>query len=247
MSQIPWLDSADLAFPDPASALDEPNGLLAAGGDLSQARLLLAYRHGIFPWFEQGQPLLWWSPHPRAVFLPDQIHISRSLRRSLRRRDWSVTTDTAFDAVIDACAKISQDRTGTWITAEMRDAYCALHRAGWAHSVEVWEQGELTGGLYGIGMGRLFFGESMFSRAADASKIALVVLGEQLSARGYRLIDCQVGNGHLYRMGAIDIDRARFLDLLDEELGDESAQPERWDWRYTRDQWCNKAHEDQSV
>ena len=205
-------NSSPDAFPDPELALDRPNGLLATGGDLGSRRLLCAYRRGIFPWFSDGQPILWWSPDPRAVLWPDTLRIGRTLRRKMRREAFTVTVDTVFDRVIRECAAPRPGQDGTWITQEMVDAYARLHRAGHAHSVECWHGGELAGGLYGVAIGRAFFGESMFSRVTDASKVALV----HLCALGFGLIDCQLPNPHLARLGAVEMDRRRFLALLDE-------------------------------
>ena len=205
-------NSSPDAFPDPELALDRPNGLLATGGDLDSRRLLCAYRRGIFPWFSDGQPILWWSPDPRAVLWPDTLRIGRTLRRRMRREAFTVTVDTAFDRVIRECAAPRPGQDGTWITREMVDAYARLHRAGHAHSVECWRGAELAGGLYGVAIGRAFFGESMFSRVTDASKVALV----HLCALGFGLIDCQLPNPHLARLGAVEVDRRRFLALLDE-------------------------------
>ena len=200
------------AFPDPRFALDEPNGLLAAGGDLGPERLLCAYRRGIFPWFSEGQPILWWSPDPRAVLWPETLHVSRSLRRTQRRAQFTVSTDTAFDRVVRECAAPRPGRESTWITPGMAAAYGRLHRAGHAHSIECWREDDLAGGLYGVAIGRVFFGESMFSRAADASKIALA----HLCTLGFGLIDCQIPNAHLARLGAVEMSRRRFLALLGE-------------------------------
>ena len=199
------------AFPDPALALDRPNGLLAAGGDLGRRRLLCAYRRGIFPWFGEGQPILWWSPDPRAVLWPEALHVSRSLRRTQRRATFTISADTAFDRVVRECAASRPGREDTWITRDMASAYGLLHRAGHAHSIECWHGAELAGGLYGVAIGRVFFGESMFSRAADASKIALA----HLCTLGFGLIDCQIPNAHLARLGAVQVSRRRFLALLD--------------------------------
>ena len=199
-------------FPDPELALEQPNGLLAAGGDLGLRRLLCAYRRGIFPWFSDGQPILWWSPDPRAVLWPDSLRISRALRRKLRRETFTITADTAFDRVILACAAPRTGQDGTWITRDMAIAYGQLHRAGHAHSIECWRGADLVGGLYGVAIGRVFFGESMFSRVADASKIALV----HLCTLGFELIDCQLPNPHLARLGAVEMRRRRFRALLDE-------------------------------
>ena len=199
------------AFPDPELALEEPNGLLAAGGDLGPRRLLHAYRRGIFPWFSEGQPILWWSPDPRAVLWPDAFKVSRSLRRTLRRGTFTITGDAAFDRVVRECAAPRAGQDGTWITRRMAAAYGGLHRAGHAHSIECWRGADLAGGLYGVAIGRVFFGESMFSRASDASKAALA----HLCTLGFDLIDCQLPNPHLARLGAVEMDRRRFRALLD--------------------------------
>ena len=201
-------------FPDAACAEREPDGLLAVGGDLSLPRLLNAYRHGIFPWFNAGDPILWWSPDPRTVLTTGRLHISRSLRKTLRRQDFRVTLDQAFEGVIQACASPRPGSSGTWLIPEMIQAYTRLHREGWAHSVEVWRADELAGGLYGVAIGRVFFGESMFSRVSDASKVALVHLCQHLERWQFGLIDCQVLNAHLLRMGAIQMPRSEFLATL---------------------------------
>ena len=213
--------SDELWFPPVEEA--EEIGLLAVGGDLSPQRLLLAYSLGIFPWYNPGEPILWWSPDPRCVLFPEQIHISRSLRKVLRRGDFRVTFDQDFSAVIDCCRQLRTE-SGTWITPEMRDAYVALHRLGFAHSVECWQQGELVGGLYGISLGHCFFGESMFSRIANASKVAMVTLCEQLRQQGFRLIDCQQSSEHLSSLGATEIPRATFCHLLAEGLLDDGRE-----------------------
>ncbi len=201
------------AFPDPADAATEPNGLLAVGGDLSPERLIAAYREGIFPWYENGQPILWWSPDPRAVLLPANLHISRTLRRTLRSGRFRVSVDQAFDAVLDGCMA-TRASPGTWITAEMRAAYRRLHALGHAHSIETWCGSQLVGGLYGLALGRVFFGESMFSRVTDASKVALVRLVRLAESRGYPLIDCQVENRHLASLGSHLMPRPEFLHLV---------------------------------
>ena len=198
------------AFPDVDNAMIQPNGLLAVGGDLSPARLLHAYQRGIFPWFSDAQPILWWAPDPRAVLLPESIKISRSLRKTLRREVFQVTFDRVFPRVIDACAAPRARQNDTWITHHMVDAYCELHDRGFAHSVECWQDGALVGGLYGVAIGKVFFGESMFSHVSDASKVALATLCRS----GYELIDCQLPSDHLKRMGAIDLPRRDFMDLL---------------------------------
>jgi len=214
-----WIDpdSPDIYFPDVEHALVEPDGLLAVGGDLEPERLLYAYRNGIFPWYGPDQPILWWSPDPRLVLFPGQLHISRSLARTLRRRHFTVTLDTAFEQVISECAAPRPGQAGTWITPEMQAAYIRMHKLGHAHSVECWQQGRLVGGLYGLAMGRVFFGESMFTRVADASKVGFVTLVRQLQRRDYRLIDCQVHTGHLESLGATMLPRREFTRLLEKE------------------------------
>ncbi len=204
------------AFPDPATALREPDGLLAVGGDLSPARLLYAYRHGIFPWYDAELPILWWSPDPRAVILPGTEHVSRSLRRRMRQDDYTIRFDTAFATVMHECAgpRAKQPGGGTWINAEMLAAYQELHRLGHAHSVEVWKGDVLVGGLYGVSVGRVFFGESMFSRVTDASKVALVSLARRLWDWGYALLDCQVHSEHLETLGCTRMPRREFLGFL---------------------------------
>ena len=198
-------------FPDVRFALPDPNGLLAAGGDLSAERLMTAYRRGIFPWYSEEQPILWWSPDPRAVLFPDELKVSRSLRKTLRQARFRISVDTAFTAVIDACSAPRRHDRGTWITPEMREAYRHLHSLGQAHSVECWHGSELVGGLYGVSLGRVFFGESMFSRMSDASKVALAHLRDM----DFALIDCQVPSEHLANLGAREIPRDSFLRLLD--------------------------------
>jgi leucyl/phenylalanyl-tRNA--protein transferase len=207
---IAWID-ADTPFPPVRRALQEPNGLLCAGGDLSLRRLLDAYRHGIFPWYSGGEPILWWSPDPRMVLFCDELKVSRSLGKSIRNKGYEVRIDTAFDAVLAGCAAPRGGEAGTWLGPAMRAAYLALHRAGHAHSFETWRQGELVGGLYGVAIGRMFYGESMFSRATDASKVALVALVAELSAREFPMIDCQMRTPLLASLGAREIARADFL------------------------------------
>lgn len=206
-----------------------PEGLLAVGGDLNPDRLLSAYRQGIFPWFSDDQPILWWSPDPRAVLHPAKVNISRSLRRSLRTRGFELSADRAFDLVIAACAASRNPGEGTWITSGMQEAYCALHRMGYAHSVETWHNGELVGGLYGLAIGKAFFGESMFSRVTDASKTALVGLAASLAAEGYRFIDCQVVSEHLTSLGAEAIPRDRFASELKRAV-EPPDNTKCWDW-----------------
>ena len=224
-----WLDPnvPDGAFPDPNLALDEPNGLLAVGGDLSPTRLLNAYDIGVFPWYNPDETILWWSPDPRAVFRTNAVHVSRRLRRTLNQANYAVTLDLAFEQVIRTCAALRENREGTWLGPEMRSAYTTLHRQGHAHSIEVWQHGALVGGLYGVARGQVFFGESMFSTVADASKIALVWLARQLEAWGYTLLDGQVGSAHLYRMGAIDLPRRDFLSHV-RTARPASAPTARW-------------------
>ena len=209
-------------FPAIEEALDEPNGLLAIGGELTPERLLSAYAQGIFPWYDDDDgPVLWWSPDPRAVLRPDEVHISRSLRKRLRRKEYRLSMDTRFTEVLADCAEPRtnpqdpKDPAGTWITSEMRMAYTQLHLRGFAHSVEAWYQDTLVGGLYGVSLGRMFFGESMFSRRDDASKVALVGLAAQLQAWEFTLIDCQMLNPHLERLGVYEIPRQEFADQLD--------------------------------
>lgn len=212
---IPWL-AADDPFPPVERALSDPNGLLAAGADLSVARLLEAYSHGIFPWFSAGQPVLWWSPDPRMVLFPAELRVSRSLAKTLRNGRFEIRSDTAFREVIDGCSQPRQEQPGTWITPAMMEAYGELHREGVAHSIETWRDGELVGGLYGIALGRAFFGESMFMRATDASKVALVALVRQLELWGFGMVDCQMNTAHLASLGAREIPRAEFTRRLRE-------------------------------
>ena len=228
MSAVHWLDPDRPDFPPLSAALRVPNGLLAVGGDLRTERLLAAYQAGIFPWYEAPQPILWWSPAPRAVLQPSQVHVSRSLRKTLKRGEFRVSFDTAFRRVISGCASLSQTRTGTWITREMMNAYIHMHELGGAHSAEVWRDQTLVGGLYGMGIGRMFYGESMFSRESNASKVALVSLCRKLEALRVELVDCQVGNPHLYSMGAQDIPRQAFIEHLERLIG---SEPRHQNWR----------------
>jgi leucyl/phenylalanyl-tRNA--protein transferase len=207
---IPYLE-ADDPFPPVDLALRNPNGLLAAGADLSPARLIDAYAHGIFPWFNDDDPVLWWSPDPRMVLPVDDVRVSRSLRRTIRSTRFRVSADTAFAAVVAGCAAPRRDQNGTWITDEMAVAYGRLFDLGYAHSVETWEGDELVGGLYGVALGRMFFGESMFSRRSDASKVALVLLARQLARWDFDIIDCQMSTDHLASLGAREISRRSFL------------------------------------
>jgi len=228
-------------FPNVAQAEREPDGLLAIGGDLSVTRLINAYRRGIFPWFSDGDPILWWSPDPRTALFPEQLRISRSLRKTLRRGLFHTTTDRDFDAVIHACAQPRSAGGGTWLVPEMIAAYRRLHHEGFAHSVEVWHDSTLAGGLYGVAIGRVFFGESMFTRISDASKVALVHLCRLLSERGFRLIDCQVLTGHLIRMGAEQIPREDFVRMLDRW-----CQVPDWHGRWVDGETSTQCHQEDS-
>ena len=213
---IPWIASAD-SFPPLELALAEPNGLLCAGADLAPDTLLRAYRDGIFPWYSAGQPILWWSPDPRMVLVPGEFRISRSLRRTLRRGAYRIRLDSAFPAVIRACARTPRKgQSGTWITAAMQSAYCELYELGYAHSVETWVDEALVGGIYGLAIGRMFYGESMFSRRANASKIAIAHLCKQLEHWNFGMIDCQMNTPHLASLGAREIPREEFIQRLQE-------------------------------
>lgn len=211
--RIPWLEESD-PLPPVERALRRPNGLLAAAGGLSLPRLIDAYSRGCFPWFNEGEPVLWWSPDPRMVLVPDELHVSRSLARRVRQARFEVRADTAFREVMTRCAEPRDGQSGTWITGEMLNAYVSLHQAGFAHSIETWMDGALVGGLYGVAIGRAFFGESMFARATDASKLALVHLVAQVRRWGFGLIDCQMKTAHLARFGAREISRATFLKQI---------------------------------
>lgn len=226
-SMIPWLEPGD-PFPPLTHALIEPNGLLAAG-ELSVERLCAAYRLGIFPWYGKDQPVLWWSPDPRMVLFPAEFRMPRSLTKRLRRRDYEIRTDTAFEVVMRACAAPRDGDAGTWITPDMVAAYCELHRMGHAHSVETWIDGELAGGLYGIALGRVFYGESMFTRVPDASKIALAHLIPQLTRWQFGIIDCQMNTAHLARFGAREIPRSEFSRRLAELVNYPSSEA---NWRF---------------
>ncbi|KAA0016296.1 leucyl/phenylalanyl-tRNA--protein transferase [Salinicola corii] len=215
---LPWLPPHLVAFPPVSQALDEPDGLLAAGGGLTPEWLLSAYRQGIFPWYSEGQPILWWSPDPRMVLFPEEIRIRRSLAKRLRNGGFAVTFDHAFERVITTCAETRADAEGTWIDDAMRQTYLDLHHMGYAHSVEVWQAETLVGGLYGLSIGRVFFGESMFSRVPDASKVALVQLARRLQHHDFTLIDCQMHTPHLASMGARDIARHRFIGYLEQNV-----------------------------
>jgi len=207
----------DLAFPPPELAEDD--GLLAVGGDLSVDRLVLAYSMGIFPWYSDGYPILWWSPDPRLILIPQELKVSRSLRQTIKKGMYTITIDKAFEQVISNCAGIRRgEDDGTWITGEMKEAYILLHKAGYAHSVEAWNGDELAGGLYGVILGRAFFGESMFAKKSDASKVAFVKFTEFLAKRGFDLIDCQVTTRHLINFGAREVPRTEFLKMLKKAL-----------------------------
>lgn len=232
-----WLprDDDEAPFPPVELALRDPDGLLAFGGNLSVKRLLQAYRHGIFPWYSEGQPIMWWSPDPRTILYPDELNISRSLRKTLKKELFNVTLDTAFNDVMDACAEPREDDAGTWITRDMKEAYYRLHQEGYAHSVEAWQAGELVGGLYGVAIGKVFFGESMFTRRSDASKIAFVHLVQQLKRWGYALIDCQVHTSHLASLGAINIPRQNFIALLEQHCHDTTNHGHTRKWQFDKD------------
>jgi len=205
---------ADQAFPSISTALTDPDGLLAVGGCLSTQRIINAYRQGIFPWYSDEDPILWWSPNPRLVVFPDQLHVSKSLQKTQRKQTFQLSFDTAFADVIQACSMPRAQDSGTWLLPEMQAAYTRLHEEGHAHSMEAWFQGELVGGLYGIAIGQVFFGESMFHTKTDASKIAFVTLVQQLTEWGYQLIDCQVHTDHLASLGAEEMPRSDFAILL---------------------------------
>lgn len=231
MTRIQPLDAlAPAAFPDPAGALADPNGLLAFGGDLSPQRLVAAYAHGIFPWYSEGDPLLWWSPDPRCVFATDGVHVSHSLAKFIRHCNWQWSMDRAFEDVMRGCAAPRDGHPSTWITPDMLAAYTDLHLLGHAHSLEIWEGDTLVGGTYGVAVGRMFSAESMYSRRTNASKVALHALAQVLRARGFPWIDAQVPNSHLLRMGARALPRSRFLV----ELARLAAQPAAIDWPRTR-------------
>ncbi|MDV6345449.1 leucyl/phenylalanyl-tRNA--protein transferase [Nitrosomonas sp. Is37] len=228
---IHWLTPNSEYFPPLEMALDEPNGLLAAGGDLSPQRLLTAYRCGIFPWFNQEEPILWWSPNPRMVLFPGELKISRSLHKTLKKHHYEIRCDSAFTQVMQACAAPRKEQEGTWIHPEMISAYTVLHQMGVAHSVETWIEGKLAGGLYGIAQGKMFFGESMFSRVTDASKIAFVHLVKQLERWNFGMIDCQMKTRHLTSLGAREIPRIEFAQILNNLV----AAPEKlgkWHFDY---------------
>ena len=228
-NRIVWLSPSDPhdAFPPVDAALSEPDGLLAAGGDLSTERLISAYRLGIFPWYSEGQPLLWWSPNPRCVFRKGELYLSRRQQRYVRQSSAEVRFNTAFSDVIAACAAPRAAEQGTWITSEMIDAYERMHREGWAHSVEIWQSEELVGGLYGLAIGRAFFGESMFSAEPNASKFALLVLSQLLDSDALGILDCQMVSRHLVDLGASSIPREAFMAIL-ASLCERASRFENW-------------------
>lgn len=217
-----WIQAQDpdTRFPDTSLALTEPDGLLAVGGDLSPERLQSAYINGIFPWYNHDQPILWWSPNPRAVLFPAKLHISKSLQKLLNKKPFEMSFDHAFDKVIEACSLPRTYETGTWITTDMNQAYCNMHKLGHAHSVEAWVDGKLVGGLYGMAFGKVFFGESMFSLLPNASKVAFSFLIEHLLDCGFTLVDCQISSAHLSRFGAEIISREEFITLLQQDCVD---------------------------
>lgn len=237
MQPIPWLDDspdAPILFPPPHCARHEPNGLLAAGGRMTPEWLLAAYRQGIFPWFSEGDPILWWSLNPRMVLVPSELRLSRSLRRVLKSGTFEVRYDTAFREVMQACAAPRADQDGTWIVPAIINAYSTLHELGWAHSVEAWQGDKLVGGLYGVAIGHVFYGESMFHRITDASKVAFAHLVHRLHSHGFALIDCQMNTRHLASLGAREIPREDFQRLLaqhtpaPEPIGKWQAHPINW-------------------
>ena len=231
---LPWLIT-DTSFPPLESALKAPNGLLAAGGDLSAERLLQAYANGIFPWYSEGDPILWWSPDPRMVLFPDELKVSRSLAKTLNKGLFEVRVDSAFRQVMEACAAPRLNQSGTWISPAMIEAYCRLHELGMAHSLESWRDGKLVGGLYGVALGRMFFGESMFSRQTDASKVAFVHLVRQLKRWRFGMIDCQMATRHLASFGAREISRQEFSARL-AELIHYPPSPVQWQLNHVPDE-----------
>jgi len=237
---IPPLSKYSYSFPNPRFASDE--GLLAYGGDLSSSRLLSAYRHGIFPWYNEGDPILWWSPNPRLLLYPEKFRVRKSFRRVLRSQKYVVRFDEAFSDVIAHCASVPRaGQDHTWIVAPMREAYIRLHEEGFAHSVEVYQEGKLVGGLYGLAMGKVFFGESMFSLVSDASKVAFKALSDVLGLRGYDFIDCQMKTDHMVGLGAEVVEREKYLDALEKALEKPSDlgswQDFTWSYPYKEEEW----------
>lgn len=239
--RLHWLDprNPQQPFPPVHLAMRDPNGLLAIGGDLAPSRLLRAYSQGIFPWYNPDEPILWWCPNPRTVLLPDSLHISRSTAKAIRREDYAVSLDHAFDEVLEACASSRSRSRGTWLGDEMKRAYRQLHEQGHAHSLEIWRGGTLIGGLYGVSLGRVFFGESMFSHADNASKIALYWLSQQLASWQFEMIDCQVSSAHLLSLGAREIARDDFLKRLSPAV---RGGPQPRPWRLDIAAPCSPAH-----
>ncbi len=224
---FPYIDETEY-FPFPSVERASPEGIVAMEGNLSPGMLLSAYKQGIFPWYSEGEPILWWSPDPRMVLFPEKIHISKSMRRSFKRGSFSFSMDNNFTEVVDSCGGISRKHEdGTWITSEMKDAYTHLHELGYGHSLEVWEDDELVGGLYGLSLGSVFFGESMFSRKTNASKAAFIILAQTLGNIGFSMIDCQLYTPHLESLGAVKIDRKKYLRLLNKGL---KTDTRRGDW-----------------
>lgn len=242
MPSLAWLpDNAPAdSFPPVSEAFDEPNGLLCAGGDLSPERLVAAYQRGIFPWFSEDEPILWWAPNPRTLFTADSFHVSRSMQRVLKKHPYRLSINENFPAVIQACAKPRPDSGGTWITDDMQAAYINLHQHGNAHSCEVWEDDELVGGIYGIGVGAAFCAESMFSRRSNTSKLALWTLLQQLQRWEFRLFDCQLWNDHLGSLGAFDLPREVFVEKLTQAVQQTTQQKI---WQLDPDLVHNQSHE----
>ena len=222
---IPWLDEEYVNFPSIDTALQEPDGLLAAGGNLHSGTLINAYSHGIFPWYSEPDPILWWSPDPRCILAPAEVHISRSMNKELRKQRFSISWDTAFEQVMRACGQPRSYSDETWVSEEMICAYYQLHEEGFAHSIEIWCDNELVGGLYGIALGGVFFGESMFSTTTNSSKFAFISLCQQLHQAGFSLIDCQVESDHLLSLGAYTITREDFQQRLNQAIKQEIGSP----------------------
>ena len=216
MNSLSFLDRTNTIFPSPEKALTDPNGLLAIGGDLTPERLISAYYQGIFPWFNQEDPILWWSPDPRAVFIPGKLHTSRSLKKSLKKKQWRITINNSFSNVVKGCAAPRENQQGTWITADIYHAYQKLHEYKQAHSIEIWDDNELIGGLYGLAIGQVFCGESMFHKKTDASKVAMFALEQHLIKWNFKLIDAQIMNPHLQSLGAMEVSRKAFLKQLNQ-------------------------------
>lgn len=244
MPSLVWIpeDAPADSFPPAAQALEQPNGLLCAGGDLSLERLITAYQQGIFPWYGEDEPLLWWSPNPRTLISCESFHLSRSMRRFLKQHPYRLSIDENFSAVIQACAAPRATSPETWIVAEMHEAYCALHEAGYAHSLEVWQDNDLVGGIYGVNVGAAFCGESMFSRRTNTSKLALWSLLQQLKRWQIELFDCQLWNQHLGSLGAYEVSREDYLQQLAQAQQQPSKQPKPTSWRLDADLVHNQSH-----